>query len=438
MFTERNISIYDFVCALTEAVDLVFTNLNNHHKKVVSISFMIAKKMNLSNEEIQDIILASMLHDIGAFSNADRAKLLKIDLFDDDINHHAMLGYKILKDFEPLEKVAVLIKYHHTSYDGSRNDIPIGSYIIHLADRISIMLDERREILKQVPELCAQMAPKRNKYHPQVFMSFISLAKTEAFWIEAFSPLLVTSMLDKIRFPKETMDLDTLRKFAKVFVNIIDYRSRFTATHSSGVAAVALELAIIDGLSEEECKLMEVAGLLHDLGKLTVPNEILEKNGSLDAEEVLCIKKHTYYTYAILSKIKDLEHIASWAAHHHERMDGNGYPFHVKGENFSKFARIIAVADVVTALSEDRPYRLGISTEKTLKILDSMTANGGIDKNIVTLVQNNFQRINDSRVKAQSEALKEYEAFRGEEKEMIKMMSSDISSDIFKTQNSVA
>ena len=411
MFSENNISIYDFVCALSEAVDLVSPAMHRHHKKVTYIAYRIAREMKLQNGELQDIILASMLHDIGAFSNEEREKILTLDSSDSTMDRHALLGYKLLKGFAPLAKVAALIKHHHENYSNARRGIPMGGHIIHLADRITVMLDERREVLQQVPEVRAKIAQSRNRFHPKTLAAFSRLAHLESFWIEALAPPIDVMTSKRVRFSKEIIDLGTLRKFTKIFAHLIDFRCRFTATHSSGVAAVALELAIIDGFSARECQLMEIAGFLHDLGKLTVPSAILEKNGSLEAAEVHCMRKHTYYTHAILSKINGLEHIAAWAAYHHERQDGNGYPFHVKGEDFSKLARIMAVADVVTALTEDRPYRLGMEKEKAAKTLLAMVASGGLDKNIVDLVNRHFHRVNEARIKAQLEAQKEYEAF---------------------------
>ena len=412
MVTDKRISIFDFALAISEAVDLVAPALNNHHKKVANISCNIALAMELPNSEVQDIVLAAVLHDIGAFSVEERIELMAPDSFDVEKNRHALLGYKLLKGFGPLAKAAGLIRRHHADYSRPGEDAPVGSHIIHLADRVAVSFDDSRDITGQIPLALEKIDEKSHVFHPGALSAFKRIAGHEYFLLEAFSPSLCMVSMKRIWFSQVIADLDTLRGFARVIAQIIDFRSRFTATHSNGVAAVANELTSISGFSERECKLMEIAGFLHDVGKLAVPNSILEKNGSLDDEEFNTVKKHAYYTYAILASIDGLENIATWAASHHERQDGNGYPFHVKNEDFSKFSRVMAVADILTALMEDRPYRAGMDREEAEEALLRMAENGGIDKNIVDLVKEHFFRINDARVKAQQAASKEYEAFR--------------------------
>ena len=413
MYVENEISIYDFVCAISEAIDLVSPVLNDHHKRVAYIAFCIAQEMNLRSNEVQDIVMASMLHDIGAFSISERLKCLSFELDSAERNNHAVLGYMLLKDFAPLSNAAELIMHHHRYFDSLMPEVPIGSYIIHLADRVSVLFNENGEPLEQIPAVLGHVLEKSKLFHPAVVEAFSRLAEVEYLWIEAFSPLTSSTMSKKTRFPNEVIELDTLRDFAKVIAQIIDFRSRFTATHSSGVAAVAHELSLISGFSERECKLMEIAGFLHDLGKLSVPNGILEKPGALDYDEFNAVKKHTYYTYTILNKISGMEHVAAWAAHHHERQDGSGYPFHVNGSDFYRLSRIMAVSDILTALMEDRPYRLGMEEDTARSVLLLMAENGEIDSGIVALANDNFSILNEARMLAQQEALKEYEGFYG-------------------------
>ena len=414
MVTDNRISILDFALAISDAIDLVAPALNNHHKKVANISCNIALAMELPNSEVQDIVLAAVLHDIGAFSVEERIELLEPDSHDVENNLHALMGYKLLKGFGPLSKAAELIRRHHEDYSKTGGSAPVGSHIIHLADRVAVRFDENREITGQVPEALEKINRKKSMFHPDVLAAFMRIAGHEYFLLEAFSPSLSMVSMKRIWFSHVIADLETLRGFAKVIAQIIDFRSRFTATHSNGVAAVAHELTRIAGFSDRECRLMEIAGFLHDVGKLAVPNSILEKNGSLDAEEFNTVKKHAYYTYAILAGIEGLEGIATWAASHHERQDGNGYPFHVRNEDFSKFARVMAVADILTALLEDRPYRAGMAREKAEEALLEMAKGGGIDGSIVDLAREHFFRINDVRIKAQQAAREEYEAFHAE------------------------
>ena len=412
MFEEGEFSVFDFVCSLSDAIDLVSPELNNHHRKVAYISYNIAKEMQLPDDEVKDIVLAAILHDIGAFTVEERVQVIEALFDDSDYDHHSIMGYKLLKNFEPLINAATIIKHHHAHFDELIPGIPIGSYIVHLADRLSILLDARKEILEQIPEIMEKIDEKQDMFQPDTLAALRRLVKYEYFWIEAYSLPINYILPERMRIAKKIMDLDTLRSFAKVIAHIIDYRSRFTSTHSSGVAAVALELAIISGFSARESKLMEIAGFLHDLGKLAISNDILEKNSALTHEEFNEMRKHTYYTYVVLNRIRGLEQISTWAAYHHEKLNGDGYPFHVKGDDFSKMARIMAVADIVTAITEDRPYRPGMNSEAAIKILTNMAENGAIDKGIVEIVKENFSRINEVRIKAQQDALQEYIAFR--------------------------
>jgi HD-GYP domain-containing protein (c-di-GMP phosphodiesterase class II) len=409
MYIKNEISIFDFVNAISETADLLSPLLNNHHKIVANLAGSIALEMNLPNAEIQHIVLAAMLHDIGAFTLEERLNIMSFESNENDMKAHAWMGYRLLKDFRPLSKAAELIEHHHADYDRS-NEVPIGSYIISLADRVAVLFDERCEILTQLPLMLDKLFTKCHKFHPDVFYAFLRLVRLEYVWVQAFSLCSGVAIPRALRFPKEIIDLETLRDYAKVVAQIIDFRSRFTAAHSSGVSAIAKEFALISGFSHRECELMEIAGLLHDLGKLAVPIEVLEKKDALSHEEFNAIKKHAYYTYAVLNRVKGLEDIAEWAAYHHERQDGSGYPFHVHGENFSRPAHLMAAADIIAALTEDRPFRPKIDIEEAVEIVSALSENNGIDKSIVELANKNLPRLNDARIKAQEEALKEYEA----------------------------
>lgn len=137
----------------------------------------------------------------------------------------------------------------------------------------------------------------------------------------------------------------------------IDAKDKYTHGHSERVAQYSLELAEKLELSSEECKQIFYAGLVHDVGKIGVPEEIINKNGKLTDEEFGMIKKHPEYGEKILLQIKDMPYLSIGAKYHHEKFDGSGYPDHKKGEEIPFMARIIAVADAYDAMTSRRSYR---------------------------------------------------------------------------------
>lgn len=407
IFNNNEFNIFDFVLGISESIDLISPEMNNHHKQVAYIAYKIAVEMKLDHNSICDIIFAATLHDIGAFSANERLSILKdVDSKFPDKNRHAYVGYMLLNGFQPLEKAAEIIRYHHSE---AFESIPVESCILNLSDTVVILIDEKNEILEQTNSIIQKI--KNMSFPNEIRKAFLALAEREYFWVEVCSLASGGIVSLRSQMSRNIIGLELLLDFSKTMAQIIDFRSRFTATHTSGVAAVALELTNLFEFSEKECILMEIAGYLHDLGKLAVSNEILEKPGALDMGELNVMKKHTYFTYLVLSRIKGIEDVAMWAAYHHERPSGKGYPFHVKGKDFTKLSRIMAVADIFTAITEDRPYRKGMDADTAIKVLRNMADNDSADAGVVKVVEINFDKLNKVRKDAQEEALNRYNDF---------------------------
>lgn len=145
--------------------------------------------------------------------------------------------------------------------------------------------------------------------------------------------------------------------FASALVAALDARDRYTAGHSAAVAVYARDIAGRLGLSEEEQQLVHLAGLVHDIGKVGLPAGMLEKPGPLTLEERRIMEEHSAIGERILSEVEDYAAIARIVRHHHERMDGNGYPDGLSGDEIPLLSRIIAVADAYNAMTSGRPYR---------------------------------------------------------------------------------
>jgi len=170
-----------------------------------------------------------------------------------------------------------------------------------------------------------------------------------------------------------------------------------------------MRIAEAFGMAESEVRLMGVAGNVHDLGKLAVPNAILEKPDTLSEGEFQVMKKHAYLSYAVLNTIGGLRQLPEWAAFHHERLDGEGYPHHLSSDRLDTGARVLAISDVFTALAEDRPYRKGMDDEKIAEILTRMGSNGKLDQRIVEVLLDNTRDIRLGVQEQQSAVLSFYE-----------------------------
>jgi HD-GYP domain-containing protein (c-di-GMP phosphodiesterase class II) len=402
------LELFSLLNCLSDIMDWISPELDNHHKQVAMISFRIAEEMNFGYEDLNDLVCAGILHDIGAISLEERLKLSRFE--HEDPTHHAEVGYRLLKIFKPLRRSAEMVRYHHTPWVISKNDdIPIGGRIMMLADHIATMIDRKRAILGQGEEIIERIKKgSGTTFAPEVVDGFLKAANRESFWLDATSPVIERLLSNVISMKVLYLSKPELLSFANFIRRMIDFRSPFTATHSAGVAAVASELGRLMSMSEHDCFEIKVAGYLHDLGKLAIPKEILEKPDKLTVEEFNYMRAHTYYTYRALESVDDLQHINRCASFHHEHLDGKGYPFRVDKSELSVSARIMAVADVFTAITEDRPYRKGM--KEPMIVLDAMMGHK-LDTEVIKLLKTNLDSINQVRTKAQQESVEEYNIF---------------------------
>ena len=160
-----------------------------------------------------------------------------------------------------------------------------------------------------------------------------------------------------------------LDQICEAFAEVVDAKSPFTFRHSIGVKDAAMMIGTSLGLPPGRLQVLRRAALLHDIGKLSVSNMILDKPGKLDTEEFNVVKRHSALTREILSRMPSLHEISIIAGEHHEKLDGTGYPFGLSAEQLSLESRLIAVADVYGALSEDRPYRSGLDPDEIARIM---------------------------------------------------------------------
>ncbi|MFZ5483649.1 MAG: HD-GYP domain-containing protein [Pseudomonadota bacterium] len=383
------------IYALSDALDLVGIDDVAHGKRVGIMAAECGKGMGLPASEVEFLFDLGMLHDIGVSSTRTHGHL--VGEFDwAGAQDHAVQGAELLADFKPLAAMSQPIRYHHTRWD-VLTGLPVDptvrqqANLIFLVDRVDAMAAPHyadHSLLIHVPEICDALERYRGSYFaPALVDAFLHAARPEAFWLR-LEPRSIQDYLRDVlsqgaHYPASMTEL---RQLAVIFSRIVDAKSPFTGAHSLGVARLARHIAKAMGLPELRCDMIEIAGLLHDLGKLRVPDEILDKPGQLNADERMVINAHSFETYQILRNIDGFEDIAPWAAYHHETPDGNGYPFHIRDADLPLEARILRVADIFQAMVQTRPYRPGLTAKAALAFMSDLVARGQVEPEILAVL----------------------------------------------------
>lgn len=416
-------SLFDLVLSVSNVIDMMSTDVKEHHARVACASLAIAQEMCLAKEEVADLVLAALLHDIGIISSEEHSKVLKYDCA--NIDDHANKGWMLLQGFRPLRNVSDIVRYHHSwwshcdrltdvdEFSAVKTKLSLLSNILHLADHINILIEEpSTDVLGRVDAIVNVVAEESGRrFSSSVVEAFIRLSKRDSFWLDLVSPHISRKLV--VSVSKQGIDLDgkDLHEFAKLMAKIIDFRCSFTATHSSSVAHVSAGLASLVGLPQDECDKIMLAGYLHDIGKLSVPREVLEKNASLSDAEYSKMRSHVYYTRRALEHITGFEDVVTWASQHHERLDGSGYPDGCREGEISLGSRIVAVADVFAALSESRPYRSKQTHHEVIACLMGLVETMVLDAGLVHLIVENFDELERQRLQGCDEIAIEYGKF---------------------------
>jgi putative nucleotidyltransferase with HDIG domain len=348
-----------------------------HGERVGYIALNCGKSLGLSREELSLLLVAGLMHDIGAVGG--------FALYHGDprlVREHCLVGADIVRRFPNGDILSEAILHHHETPDPTHSvlgvdgsNISLMAKVLSLADKVDVHLSRRLPNHSERNELIQWIKSHEGSlFFSEVLPAFLEVANRESFWLDLDQPDLLqvslSSIFDLCNLPiSQSIDNQYIQELALTFADLIDQKSAFTATHSRSVANVAEQLALGLGWEKKEVNEIRVASLLHDLGKLAVPKKVLDKPGKLDVDEFSYIRTHTYYTYRLLDGAGFPIHIVNWAAFHHERLDGQGYPFGKKAEELDVGARLMTIADIYAALTEERPYRKPLTPGQALEII---------------------------------------------------------------------
>lgn len=336
---------------------------------------------------LRNMVIACIAHDIGAYKTEKFISLLNFDVTKTE--EHCIYGYLFMKYFSPLKEFAEVLLYHHSFYNEmEKHDSKyfLDGVLIHLMDRIDIFAlghtDE--EVIKQIT------LSKGKNFNPIDVDDFVKANEKYKILDHIRDGSFVKEMNEF--FADDEIGKDLLYPIVDMLAYEIDFKSEQTVIHTITTSLFAEILAYKLGFGEEEIKTVGYAARIHDLGKIKVPTEILEKPAKLTPEEYKEIQKHVEFTYEIVNNLFP-EDIVSIAVRHHERLDGSGYPYGLKKEDQSTADRVVQVADVVSALVYRRSYKNALPKEQVCCILSEQSENGKLDKTIVDLFINNYEKI---------------------------------------------
>ncbi|HHC6483462.1 TPA: HD domain-containing phosphohydrolase [Vibrio parahaemolyticus] len=388
---------------VARALDYVGVDDTHHSHRVAYIAYQCALALNWDLKKAEFCYFAGMIHDCGV-SETQEHKMLLDELIPQDAKAHCLRGYQTLKQCRLLSQFAVPVLYHHTHWDELQHlDLPEFekdvAALLYLSDRLDFMraryvMNCHCDIVTLHEELIAEcvLANAGTLFNPAMCEAMVKLIMTDGFWFAMESENIETiglnfKSIDWLQKQLTILDMNSLGLF---LARIVDAKSPFTYQHSQKVAELSRYLAGKLGLDEHDQEMLFIAGLVHDIGKLKTPDEILHKEGALSKQEYTRIKRHTIDTQLALHKVFPNAKIAEWASNHHERLDGSGYPYHKTAEELDIPSRIIAVADVFQALSQDRPYRGRMSQTQIAEIMDDLIEQNKLCAHVYEVLEQNM------------------------------------------------
>ena len=414
----QTIDLPEIISALSFALDLTEGAMPGHALRSCILGMRIAKEAKLSQYQQDDLYFALLLKDVGCSSNAarmcqivggdDRAVKAGVKLEDwtkpgkPKLSTLKLMWNNVLPEANALERVLRIAKIGRTQHKNNEEMITLrcdrGASIVskmglgQATSEAVRYLDEhwdgsgypnrwrgeRIPLLARIAGVAQHLdgfATEKGAnlailaleersgtwYDPELVKIAVSLHRQGRLWegslasdAESAARATVLAMEPDDTAPLGTDRIDII---CEAFSDVVDAKSPFTMRHSMGVAKAAVTIAEAMGLSAQRTTMIRRAAMLHDLGKLRVPNSILDKPSKLTNEEFGVVKEHPALSQQILERIPSFRMMAEIAGSHHEKLDGTGYPLHLSAAELSLESRIVAVADVYAALSEERPYR---------------------------------------------------------------------------------
>lgn len=371
---------------LQRTLNHVDSRLVDHGKRVAYlVCRMLETDGGFSAREKQDIFFLALLHDVGAYKTEEISEMAKFE--GKNIWEHSIYGYLFLKQLSPLKDWAEAVLYHHVSAGslaGVDDRIAGVAQIMNLADRVDMFRRQHPDenALDKYLYGC-----RGDRFSSSVVDLFFKTRQNFDIMKEwGREPELWEVM------PNVVLSEEECVTYLKMMLYAIDFRSEHTVTHTITTTSIASSIAWFMGMSEEQIRNVHYGALLHDLGKIGIPVEILEFPGKLSPQAMKIMRTHVDITEEILAGTIDPA-ITRIAIRHHEKMDGSGYPRGLRAEEMTMEEQVVAVADIVSALIGTRSYKEAFSRDRTLAIVGEQAEGGKLNPKVAGVLKENFDVI---------------------------------------------
>jgi len=386
---------------VARALDYVGIDDINHNHRVAYIAYECAKRLNWPIKKQEFTFLAGLIHDCGV-SQTNEHKNLISEITPSNVQTQCSVGFQALSNCSLLAKFAPIILHHHTHWE-ELETLELPPYekdiaaLVFISDRLDFLraqysCEENPDLVTLSKHHISSELLKHSGtlFRPAYVKILNELVEKDGFWF-AMEPEHIESIplhFTHLEWLQRDLSMHDLIQLGRFIAGIVDAKSPFTYLHSLKVAELCFYLAQGLNLPKHTARMLYVSGLVHDIGKLRTPDDILHKPGKLTTEEYIHIKRHTIDTEIALQMVFPCSKVGEWAANHHERLNGSGYPYNKTAQELDLPSRIIAVADIFQALSQDRPYRKRLTTQEIVEIIKPMVDDQLLDNEV-------FQHLNE-------------------------------------------
>lgn len=358
-------------------LNLIDPRLMDHGYRVAGlVSSALDAHGGYDEQQWRDVCMLALIHDIGAYKTDEIDRIAHFETV--NVWQHSIYGYLFIKLLTPLTHLAPAVFFHHADCGQLRHLHP--SYhdlaqILHIADRVDIMSTLRGGL-------------DRGAFHRNFTAQ--REVKYRSDLVELFEEALFSERTRKKHTPNifDSFSFTSAETICYLYMMVlsIDFRSPQTVTHTVGVMRIASRLAELMGLGGAERERVGLGALLHDIGKQGIPPEILESPDRLPPEQMEVMKTHVRLSEQILTGNID-DRVLRIAVRHHEKLNGSGYHHGLAARDLTPSERLVAVADVLSALLGRRSYKEPYPRNKVRAIMDAMVADKALDSDIVALAR---------------------------------------------------